>query len=117
MSNEPALRSPECYLEIAAIQEKVFASINSLDRLLELSETEEQDKNTCMDVGLKIMQDIEGLKALVVPKFSDTPLFLALMVAQKGAHEALMDFVRNKGSLQEIREKLAIYHDAAQDFV
>lgn len=117
MSETLAPRSAECHREIAVIQEKVFASINTIDRLLELSETEEQDKNTCMDVGLKIMHDIEDLKALVVPKFSDTPLFLALMVAQKGAHEALMDFVRDKGSLQDIREKLAVYHDAAMDFV
>lgn len=117
MSETPALRSEECYREIAALQEIVFASINTLDSLLELSETEEQDKNTCMDVGLKIMHDMEDFKALVVPKFSDSSLFLALMVAQKGAHEALMDFVRDKGSLQDIREKLAIYHDAVQDFV
>lgn len=118
MSTRPGLESAEHKSQITAAQDAVFSSINELDQLLEKSETVEQAKDICLDVAFEIMKKIEDLKKLLVPKFDDSPLFQALMHAQKGAHESLIYFGRRSdGSLQDIRDKLATFHDAVADFM
>lgn len=120
MSNQPGLSlgSAEYKSQITAAQDAVFSSINELDQLLEKSETAEQAKDICLDVAFEVMKKIEDLKKLLVPKFDDSQLFQALMHAQKGAHESLIYFGRRSdGSLQDIRDKLATFHDAVADFI
>lgn len=115
MSNQPS-RTQEDRRIIALAAGKIFSAVNRIDSLLEDAETAEPAKKDCIDAGMAAMEAIEALKTLVVPKYYSDPLFPALMVAQKGAITAILEFTRGTGTLQNIRDKVAIYCDATRDF-
>lgn len=115
MSSQPP-NPQEQRRAITLAAEKVYAAINRIDSLLEDAETAEPEKSDCIDASMGVMEAIEDLKTLVVPKFYNNPLFLALMLAQKGAIKAIAEFTKDSGTLQDIRDKVAVYCDATRDF-
>lgn len=116
MSNQPLNPQEQKKRAITLAADKVYAAVNRIDSLLEDAETTEPAKSDCIDASMEVMDAIEGLKALVVPKFYNDPLFLALMLAQKAAIAAIAEFTKDSGTLQDIRDKVAVYCDATRDF-
>lgn len=115
MSGQPPdLQEKRRAITLAA--ERVYAAVNRIDSLLEDAETAEPAKSDCINASMEVMEAIEGLKALVVPKFYNNPLFLDLMLAQKAATAAIAEFTKGSGTLQDIRDKVAVYCDATRDF-
>lgn len=116
VGSRTALRTEE-EKDIEYAEDRIFVSLTQLDKLLEDAETAELDRQECVDVGIKLIGHIECFKVLLVPKFSESALFLALTIAQKRAHEAVMVYTRGGGSLQEIRDASVGYRNAVRQFI